>query len=726
MSRFLWTIAFLSIACLSSGSVQEEPKITLTLPAMSTAQALKQLSNVVHGSFVTSPQTADDVICLRFKDVPLKLAMSRIAEAVDGTWKLEGDSYRLIRTSEQARAERSREFAQDVERFRSAIKKIEDELHEMKPWSSAEADSLAKSAASLMKQYQANATTNTWYQSAGKITQMAPMSRVLKQIAVMLDPQELAALPPFYKTVWSSSPTAMQRALPQGFLHVFEKFWRDQAEWAAAIERHHIRDDNSNLGAFWQGGFGDQRGQATGTLTTVLLTATRYIPTSALSFDLSAFDEKGRRMGQYQLTLGSAHDGIAQTLKEAPADDSEPLVTFDGESRELLDAIVPRGQGLHSISPELKNKLATPMEHDPLSFFVSPALIQAAEIRKVNMVCCLPDDAIFTSLMGTGSGIRVNQLLSRLSLYQTTCEFKDGWLIGKPTRPSEARTYRASRSVLAAYFQRIGTGQPFSVDELAPYAVTLPDRLANPLPQTVGRFIGSTDSANFSQETLRLYGSLRRSQNKQIAAGGSLISSLTPDQQEIVTRMVYGPTSNLQFNLSPTQGRRLGGVSAEYAVYNNALLHEPTVALPDGIPHGATVRLKWNVDNVVSQAGLQDGTMPGRGQMMTAENLAWQQFSQERPDLYPWMTQRDQRVDFTRLQFGQRLSLTFTFDLSTSVFMVHNVEGRATSELQNVSVEDLPEDYKKQYLKAYQNYRKANQGLRPTQTSPPTGSQPPP
>jgi len=90
-------VAGMVFASFSSPRIQgPDPKVTLTVQATSASKALIQLGNAAGATLTTSPQTAEDIITFRFKDVPFSETIKRIADAVNGSWKHEGDSLRLI------------------------------------------------------------------------------------------------------------------------------------------------------------------------------------------------------------------------------------------------------------------------------------------------------------------------------------------------------------------------------------------------------------------------------------------------------------------------------------------------------------------------------------------------------------------------------------------------------------------------------------------------------
>src|SRR5579872_6187631 len=139
-----------TLICLPARQGQLDGKVSLSVPAMPASKALKALSDAAHVQLTTSLQTANEILTFRFQNVPTSAAMERIAQAVDGSWKKVDDGFQLVRSSEQSRQERSKEFAEDVAEFRLDIDKQAAELKKREPWSPSFADRLAGRAKKLI------------------------------------------------------------------------------------------------------------------------------------------------------------------------------------------------------------------------------------------------------------------------------------------------------------------------------------------------------------------------------------------------------------------------------------------------------------------------------------------------------------------------------------------------------------------------------------------------
>ncbi|MDR3689815.1 MAG: hypothetical protein P4L46_10585 [Fimbriimonas sp.] len=702
-----------------------EPTATITLQATSAKQALKALSDAYQTRLEATPQTAAETVTIRFKAVPLSEAMRRIADAVDGSWKQEGESFLLIRTADQQRAERKSEFDLDVAGIRKAIQKRVEDMGKMQAWNADEADKLATKVKNLVKTFNPNAQQQAFYRQATQLSQEAPIGRAVSQIAAIMDPQELAAVPPYYKTVWSTNPTAMQRPLPAAVAPIIEQFISNQAQWAAAIENHHLTAPTVGGTTYWVGDLGDfQNMESSGKVEVVLLTVQRWNESSSFNFELSAYDSKGKRIAQTQSSLGNIVENYMESMKDVPPQPGEKGITQTPEAAELLASRMANPtQSSKPISPALHDELIHPESVDPLSYFLSSSLIQAAELKEVNMVACLTDNAFYSTFMGTAKEVPVDRFLKRLEYFDEASKIADGWLTLKPTRPYRSRTNRVDRKELGKYLRRIEVKRPLSIEERAAFALALPEPQANYLPTVMASLVKARSEDNFDNNMLRLYGLTTPEQRAKMSSSGLPFEALTDQQMEYVSRMVYGVNSNIQF-MPPPQARNAQQI--DFNLYYNGLLREPTESLPTGIPRRGVIKLKSDSSYVVMAGPTRNQPYDMAPRELDANSLAWQKYSQERIDLFPWMSDEMQKVDLTRLQFGKRLQITITLQFTPSLSIGQSFDEHDPDQFQTVTIDDLSGDFKKQFTDAYANLAQAYASAKPGTFNRGGGANPPP
>ncbi len=93
-----------ALYCLLASSAvnaQQGKLVTLEMRAKPFSRPLPELSKAIGTTLLDSPQTAKDVLLIKVKDVPAAELLDHIASTLNATWKQEGASLRLVRTTEQ-------------------------------------------------------------------------------------------------------------------------------------------------------------------------------------------------------------------------------------------------------------------------------------------------------------------------------------------------------------------------------------------------------------------------------------------------------------------------------------------------------------------------------------------------------------------------------------------------------------------------------------------------
>jgi len=702
-----------------------DPSVTMTLPATDAAAALKELGNKVGRSLFPSPQTANATLAFRFENVPVSEAMKRIADVVDGTWKKEASGYRLVRTPDQRRDEESEEFSQRLAAITKSIQVRTEEYRKLPPWSVGEADSIAAAVQGLVNAIDPKSMKSGLAQQAMHLGPHTPIARAMSEMISVINPRELAGLSSHYKMVLSTRPTPIQRAFPAELMPAGIQFVANQADWAAAVQKHRLVNPPFQPVSYWNGDFGDFEKIADRKLAVMLLSAS-LSQSSGIQLELTAYDDKGLQIAQAEDNLGNETENLADVMKDASKRASEKLVALEGDSKALIDSRFPASkQDRPKLSPALIDQLSHPERRDPLSFFLSPPLEQAAEIKNLNMVACLSDSAFYGGAPLTGQGTSVDNSLQRLAPFGIQARLNGGWLVVKPKRPIQTQSERADRKQLGQYLRRKMTGRPLSIEEQAAFAQSLTDSEPTVLPSFLLPFLRIHSDDSLDDDMLRLYGSLSSEQRARLGEGGLLISSLSDAQREFVNRMVYGPDSVLRYRPLPDPN---GGLSPnEFESHLRGLLREPTEALPDGLPSRGLITIASDTSTIVIAQDRRSSRSFARAPELDAKALAWQRYVQDRPDLFPDFKGLASILDLSTLQLGKRLRLTFTFQFTPALSIVRTLEDKSVGEFVPISMDNLPNDFKHQIDGEYDTYKRHFANTKPGDLSPPTrGTNPPP
>jgi hypothetical protein len=731
---------------IASSQQQTDPKITLTVQATTAAKALQQLSSSAQIVLTTSPQTAKDVITFKFKDVPLSDAMKKIADVVDGTWKPEGASFRLIRTSDQLRAERAAELAQDTEQLRKWIAKCVADGKKLPPWNSAEAEQLAAKYEKISKDQAARRKAGQRYldmEADSKFGDEEPSKRMLTKMATSFNPKDLAGMPGFSRTVWSTNPTRMQLRMPSEFWPLLDQLARDQEEWTEAMNRHHLNGSDA-VNVRFAGTSGGNAGDSDNKIAKILLIATRSDLSPGCTFSLIAYDGKGELITQSDLVLGDEFDDepSKQTDKSESAGSNESKIALDADGR-LLISLLNRGSesdskgegdsptcGQHqspkseiALSPTLRAKLIRPEEFDPLSFVASPALIQAADIKGVNMVACLNDDILDPGCFDKGDLTSVSSLFEAMQTSKLVYDLKERWLVAKPARPTEAREFRTDRKILARFLNRVNDSRHLSLDERAQFALELPDSEVTDFPGYLANTLVKTSEASFVSEyssspreaTLCLYGLLTPEQRQRMGQRGLPFSALSDEEMAYINRIVYGVEPNVTIDWNTDESSTSKISQDLMAQYGTALYREPTEALPLGVPPEGLLHIKAENTFVVLPSSESGDEFPDGEMEMGAQGLAYSKYLQDHPDLFPKQMAQLRQIDFNSLNCGPKLDLTFDFQFTNLFKTTQVLTDTNPGAFKKLTLEQLPDDFKKEFNDAYENVKKAFANLKPGQ-----------
>ena len=599
-------------------------------------------------------------------------------------------------------------------------------------WNTEQAELLATKVKALIKTFNPRSMNSNFYQQTSQLSQQGPIGRAVTKIATILPPDDIASIEPGYRAVWSTNPTATQRPMPNGVSQIVDDFVAAQSIWADAVSKFNLTAPTINGSTYWVGDFGDfQSTVATGKISVVLLAIQRWSRETGFNLELTAYDNKGKKVAQGQANLGDVMDlaEFNELQKDSAPVSGEALITLSPDAEALIKSMPGMGGNGNQVKPmpsDLFQKITHPEQFEPLSLLISPELIRAAEIRKVNLVAVLPDTSFFGPLMGVGpksEGISVNTLLKRLSVFTTKVDLKDNWLTVRPNSPNLARETRADRKELGAYLRRVATKRPLTLDEQAGFAISLPSQQDNYIPFQLASLFDSS-RAYFDHETLRLYGLITREQRQQMISHGMPFENLNEKELEIVNKMVYGSSTRLQYQPQAEQGEMAPDV---FDIFYNGIMREATESLPNGIPPKGLLKMQVDTSQVIKTSDVVTAnyTMPGR--TMDANTLAWQKYSQEHPELFPWMNEEAQKIDFRNLMFGTRTQVILTLEFTKSLSIVLSLEDNSAANFHSVALNDLPDDFKKQYQQSYDEYVKSYANAKPGQfTGNPRGYNPPP
>lgn len=599
MIRSVRIFSFVAIglaAALAHGQDTAQ-KVTFSAKAGSAKQVLEGLSKQTGVTFATSPQTADEVLLVDVKDVPLTDLMKQLAKAAAAEWQSEGEGFRLVR-SQALHNQQEREYydarAANVRKEQEALLKA---YQETKPITPAEAAKIAELQRRQMEQI-STAVSEGRPISGTSIDRSAlnanPTTRLLLRLLTSFTPADLARIPQGARVVYSTAPTRVQRPLPGAASRAIADFAREAEIWLNAMPPQGPSADPTRQ--IFIGVPGGNMTRMEGGIGKVLLVVQRMPFMDGLQTELRVADRAGNIASNAMRMLRLGASPQVQTIRggEVPAGNPAPTpepaqagkpleitkaaqehaaFMMQSPNRNNISFVAAPSTGASStrsiaitstafevgtasgggapprvsMTPQWQPTFLKPEQNDPLSFAVSELFQSLAKVRGRNLVASLPDSALISLSQRAQQRITDQQLLeiAKNSL-EIEVEDTDGFLNVRPQSPFYARSVRVDRVELGRLLSSIQKEGRLTLDTLCRYALSRTNPAPN--PSFDGRYVAAlfpNDAGDFNAATSnwrmhQLYATMTADQRRTLANGGRLnLGGLSTRQAGIVNSMIY-------------------------------------------------------------------------------------------------------------------------------------------------------------------------------------------
>jgi hypothetical protein len=380
---------------------------------------------------------------------------------------------------------------------------------------------------------------------------------------------------------------------------------------------------------------------------------------------MACFDKEGRQISSDTSGIGYAA-GIASTAPLGLLGDTE--VPKDAMGLTNTSALVGYGDmpdGLDSRTELAKwqSRLVKCDTDDPISYLAGPVLAKSAENASRQLVALLPDDAMewafsgFDPIVPKMSAGQLAPLIAQRWLCRAS---GDGdWLTVVPLFPAQSRENYLLRKPLAellAAMRRDGTItlpaiQAYARDQSGMAAFGSGDYFVAELFTTVW---GNVDQAfpllSYCWKPLKLLAAMTE-QERLVAFSerGVPIDSMGPEVKRAIADGIYGvyKIGELRLALRPDRPLTASGIDLPWYVDSWA-----TQTLPDGVPSGSVLKLKYEQSAMVAFKPLPGG----RSRVPLAE-------SADRAGM--WITGKPYDYDVLALQVKPMGLLTLTLELGS-------------------------------------------------------------
>lgn len=679
----LYPAAILALVLGTNGSVQGEQKVTYSCAAIPVSSALDALSKSAGVVLHSEDPISRELIVLRFKDVPLKAAMDRIAYAATGEWVKTNDGFNLTRPTPLVH---QIEHDERLARLGLIRKALGARIKSLTPFDLGKVQAYFDAMRFARDRNDEEGIRN--FSMNQKVMVVSPSERFATRVLSVFDPETLADLQSGQRTVFSTAPTHMQRPLGSGVFQACDQYALEQNAWnkISAQSRPRSRvvpaNDGSELVFSVDSQSRPDQG-IKGTPAKVLAIMTADWDSGEIEVQFKICDTQGRIFAYPNTTIalsdsGSPQDGdedqpsepsprpaqaatvrlspIAQELakyyqgSEEEGQDFSPSMAFSG----------PVAGANRKFSSELRAFVLDPERHEPLSLFPAEPLLSAADAAGADVALCV-DDPMFrvTAIAGSSADTMLSELSGRIE----GARYEKGWFVGRPLHP--LHPVIENRHGLGEFLRGASKAGRARLKDLMGYAQYVPDynvSLGIVLIDLAVPNDGAMQQANSDWLYIRLLGSLSQTQRSVLDRDSYIkLSFLNPDQIETVGQIVYGKEAD-------AEPQEVGGANedATMLVSNRMMLgslaSEPTEVLPNGLNMSMVVKMTTET----KPALLATYTLNGEDcaeQVIEPESVAMTMMESDLRQLWQGIDQQEFKVAVKGYRTAAQRTLNMTITL---------------------------------------------------------------
>lgn len=723
-----------ALAVLSTGHLQDpdlSKKITFKLNATRSAPAMEELTKLAGFPLLTTPATANEVLVINVKDVPIGDLMKRIAKVSSAEWQPEGAGFRLVRTNVVARREAAAELSARTALIKGWIEDRVKALPDQPELTAQVAKSRIEEAMALQKEIQAaeekrprdREAVRRLLAKAGEIGKLAPVERLAKNILRSLDASKLAAVPSSQRRVFATSPTRMQIALGPKAYDALAIYSRERAI-VSSVQQIAVA------------GASDDEEMSHG-LSSILVSNPGEVPAKILviaqsqeetgvGLQVSVLNATGASIDSSFLSLGIEHNddevqGAAERTSVKPSDHKHPAADFSNVSKAMAkvfsQAMQDNDEGGPEALPfevpeEVRQFALAPEANDPLQLVLGDLALALGTSEAPNVVANLPDEAL-----GEAFGLANVESFEALAEDTGVKIERDGaWTLGLPSRPSAARRQRLDRVLYGALIRKGVKAGAVRLDDQAQFLTRSGDVDRSEIIELWTYILGPAVSLEQDATTLRLYGTLTPVQRRTAASPDGLpIGSLNPQQLRLLEQIVFWETRYDEyeggFEAAPDMAEEEGDMTGS----------EPTETFGAGLPRGGTIRL--DAQTMQGARPVRTGAAGHMMDFMDEESLGYalaaKEFSSQTP-ITP-----DEYADVSKLNLINRTQYQISFVLSPNYRLTRSLADDVLDP-KVYSIETLPQQMRaaiqKAKAEALEEFKNEGQGVAP----PPIRRGPPP
>ena len=638
----------LAFATLSAASAQSDVKITYQCNAKAIGTVISEIAKSSGLNLSVAGTLRDLPIILDVNGLSSEDFMKHISTVTNAEWVGSASSASLTRTPKKVAEMQQRERQLRTEILAKAIAEQLNTPAAKQTWDRETVTKLIaaekKRREDLLNQIQgAGSGSQIMIQTVGDSQGLNPVLLAAYSILRQLPPSLLASIQPGERVVYSNRPTQMQGALPFRAEPVMEQFRNAHNLLASVADTGGGVDPMVKI----QGGLDLEAKPINGPLSKVLLIFQRMSGRDpGVTLEVRFADSQGKIVGNTQLWIGPGPTTASEqvpgslgnaTLSELNRDLALALSPAGGNQQSNTMAIAMDGDFVmlgdsgmmpKAISPVLKAILDKPATNEPLSYFVSEAILALGKARNQQVIAVVPDTMMNAMLpMARTGNVGFDELTRPGNPFGIEVSSVGPVTLISPANPAEASRSHVNRGQLQRLIDSAYSRRYASLLDLSSYAVSMPaqfdDRnLDVTILNTINPMVAKAlDGGPTQRQFMRLIGTLPDSQKVDRSPQTQfMFGNMRPDQRQIVHQLIYGPGGmsvigrGQSIAMSVTSGSRPG---ERYEPHVPSLADEPTEVMPTGIPANGIFQIGCRM--VEGLFGLFAGE--GFGKFTTANEL---------------------------------------------------------------------------------------------------------
>lgn len=641
----------------------------------------------------TNLNVANDIVGIVAPAATPREIMDQLAYTIEAKWIEAGGEWTLVRSQEQIEAQKAKSFEDAKARIQKAIEKIA----EPKPWSEGDAKVVAQRINEFQKKYSGAGVLGMEYTEVRKTM---PAQRLLARFLKLAPVADLATIGTGDRIVYSTAPNKLQRPMPGSLKADIQQFTN---------ESNLLADAWIDAGEGAQFFVAPKRGKVDEIVVSVARTGF-----GGLTAELRAFDANDGGLGDASLGIDS---DLVDGLKPDKLIDSDKLI----ELRPLSQYLVAVAQDAMQNKPmnppeELRQRFYHPKDKEPMALINTEGMQAMSSYEKKPVIIAFPEPQIFGVLALSPDGkITIRRFQQSLTAMGDTQEEHDGWICYKERDPIAGRSRRIDRVSLDGYYRRVERDKRAGLDALAELTLKHPTPLEHTMFPIYVMLTGSYLSNmryDGDLNLVRLYGTLTTDQKGSLKRGEKLnIDAFSPPQKQYLSRFMF---SKRYDNLTYETVDGLGG-----DIYSGRV-QEPTEVFPNGL--GGSFALSAVVSD---RPSLFRKEFYGEVRPTSADMVAWEQYQNERQDLFPYASVNAQRVKDARYVSGHENQWEFRIRLTPYASTTSVLTDNTFPDSGFLTIDQLPADFKKEVGQKLEALREQYKNAKPGELGGRTGSPPP-